>query len=61
MIKLNLIQNKGKFIYINFPNNILGIKLNYGHLVETNGKHSHIKFSTSKGDFYIEDLRNFCT
>ena len=60
-LKIISIQNKGKFIYINFPNNILGIKLNYGHLVETNGKHSHIKFSTSKGDFYIEDLRNFCT
>ena len=61
-LKINSIQNKGKFIYITFSNQmILGIKLNYGHLVETNGKHSHIKFSTSIGDFYIEDLRNFCT
>ena len=61
-LKINSIKNKGKFIYITFSNKIiLCIKLNYGQLVETNGKHSHIKFITSKGDFYIEDLRNFCT
>ena len=61
-LKINSIQNKGKFIYITFSNKkILGIKLNYGHLVEIDGKQSHIKFITTKGDFYIEDLRNFCT
>lgn len=61
-LKIKSIINKGKFIYINFENDmILGIKLNYGHLVFENGKQCHIKFETSKGDFYIEDLRNFCT
>lgn len=61
-LKINNIKNKGKFIYIVFENEmILGIKLNYGHLVEIDGKQSHVKFITDKGDFYIEDLRNFCT
>jgi len=61
-LKLKSIQNKGKFIYVTFDNEmILGIKLNYGHLVFEDGKQCHIKFETSKGDFYIEDLRNFCT
>ena len=61
-LKINSIKNKGKFIYVNFENTmILGIKLNYGHLVFEDGKQSHIKFETNKGDFYIEDLRNFCT
>lgn len=61
-LKIISIKNKGKFIYVTFENEmILGIKLNYGHLVFQNGKQCHIKFETNKGDFYIEDLRNFCT
>ncbi len=60
--KITSIKCKGKFIYMEFNNEmILGIKLNYGHLVENDGKQSHIKFLTSIGNFYIEDLRNFCT
>ena len=42
-------------------NYILGIKLNYGHLVEDFGKQCHIEFDTSKGIFYMDDLRNFGT
>jgi formamidopyrimidine-DNA glycosylase len=61
-LKIESIKNKGKFIYVTFENEmILGIKLNYGHLVFEDGKQCHIKFETNKGDFYIEDLRNFCT
>ena len=61
-LKIKSIKNKGKFIYINFNCDIiLGIKLNYGHLVLNEGKQSHIKFITTKGNFFIDDLRNFCT
>ena len=60
--KIISIKNKGKFIYITFENNmILGIKLNYGHIVTEEGKQSHIKFITDNGNFFIDDLRNFCT
>ena len=61
-LKIKSIKNKGKFIYVNFENDIiLGIKLNYGHLVFEDGKQCHVKFETNKGDFYIEDKRNFGT
>ena len=60
--KIIEIKNKGKFIYIILENNLyLGIKLNYGHLVSDIGKHSHVEFKTDKNNFYIDDLRNFCT
>jgi len=60
--KIEGIFNKGKFIYIKLKNNYdVGIKLNYGHLVDYDGKHSNIQFETSKGSFYMEDLRNFGT
>lgn len=60
--KIKSIKNKGKFIYMTLENNsILGIKLNYGHLVEEKEKHCHIELITSKGIFYIEDLRNFAS
>ena len=60
--KITAIKNKGKFIYIELEDNyILGIKLNYGHLVEQFGKQCHIEFKTSKGIFYMDDLRNFAT
>ena len=60
--KIISIKNKGKFIYITLEDNLtLGIKLNYGHLVEYNEKHCHVKFETSKDTFYIDDLRNFFT
>ena len=56
------IYNKGKFIYMRLKDNyIIGIKLNFAHLIEKNEKHSNIRFKTSKGDFYIEDKRNFGT
>ena len=60
--KIKDIKNKGKFIYITLENNsILGIKLNYGHLVTKFEKHCHIEITTSKGIFYIQDVRNFAT
>ena len=60
--KIENIKNKGKFIYITLENNsILGIKLNYGHLVTKFEKHCHIEITTSKGIFYIQDVRNFAT
>ena len=60
--KIISIKNKGKFIYIELDDNyILGIKLNYAHLVEEFGKQCHIEFKTSKGIFYMDDLRNFAT
>lgn len=60
--KIEEINNKGKFIFIKLKDNYnIGIKLNYAHLVDHNGKHSNIQFKTSKGSFYIEDLRNFGT
>jgi len=60
--KIESIKNKGKFIYITLKDNsILGIKLNYGHLVSELDKHCHIEITTSKGIFYIDDVRNFAT
>jgi formamidopyrimidine-DNA glycosylase len=60
--KIEQLSNKGKFIYLKLKDNyIVGIKLNYAHLVDHDGKHSNIQFETSKGSFYIEDLRNFGT
>ncbi len=60
--KIEEINNKGKFIYIKLKDNYdIGIKLNYAHLVDHDGKHSNIQFETSKGNFYMEDLRNFGT
>ena len=60
--QIESIKNKGKFIYIILKDNsILGIKLNYGHLVDELEKHCHIEITTSKGVFYIEDVRNFAT
>ena len=60
--KIESIKNKGKFIYMTLKDNsILGIKLNYGHLVEEDGKHCNIHFETSKGTFYMDDVRNFGT
>ena len=60
--KIIALKNKGKFMYMELEDNyILGIKLNYGHLVEEFGKQCHIEFKTSKGIFYMDDLRNFGT
>lgn len=60
--KIEGIFNKGKFIYLKLKDNYdVGIKLNYGHLVTHDGKHSNIEFNTSKDSFYIEDMRNFGT
>lgn len=60
--KIESIKNKGKFIYMTLKNkNILGIKLNYGHLQQDIGKQSHVHFITSKGTFYLDDQRNFAT
>ena len=60
--KIIEIKNKGKFIYIILENNyFLGLKLNYGHLVNVKESQSHIEFITNKESFYIDDLRNFAT
>lgn len=60
--KIISIKNKGKLIYITLEDNLtICIKLNYGHLVEYNEKHCHVKFETNKDAFYIDDVRNFFT
>ena len=57
------IQSKGKFIYFTLDNNwfifvTLGMS---GHFILDNIKHSNIKFITNKGNFFINDIRNFAT
>jgi len=61
--KINHIKCKGKFIYIILENNwsiwiTLGMT---GHFVFDKYKHTHYIFNTSKGKFYIDDMRNFGT
>ena len=61
--KINCIKCKGKFIYIILENNwciwiTLGIT---GHFVFDKYKHTNYIFNTSKGEFYIDDMRNFGT
>lgn len=61
--KINGIYNKGKFIWIIFSNGFallmsLGME---GMFVFDCHKHCNILFNTSKGDFYMEDQRNFGT
>ena len=61
--KIKTIKNKGKFVYIVLENNwsiwiTLGMT---GHFVLKPLKHTHYCFVTSKGTFYIDDMRNFGT
>lgn len=61
--KINHIKCKGKFIYIILENEwCIWITLGMtGHFVFDKFKHTHYSFNTSKGDFYIDDMRNFGT
>ncbi len=59
------INNKGKFIWIKFNNDeeisiwiTLGLT---GILSIVKDKHTHFIFETSKGNFYMSDMRNFGT
>ena len=61
--KIKTISCKGKFVYIILQNKwcvwiTLGMS---GHFVFDKSKHTHSTFQTSKGDFYIDDMRNFGT
>jgi len=57
------IQSKGKFIYFTLNNNwFIFVSLGMsGHFILNNIKHSNIKFITNKGNFFINDIRNFAT
>lgn len=59
--KIESINNKGKFIWIEMKSGwsiwiTLGMT---GYFVNRKMKHAHIKFETSKGIFYMRDMRNF--
>ena len=61
--KIKEINCKGKFIYFILENDwtiwiTLGMS---GHFVFRKYKHSHYTFETSKGKFYLDDVRNFGT
>lgn len=56
--------NKGKLFYIEFKgyDQVLVVTLGLtGHFVLKESHHSHYLFETSKGNFYMEDMRNFGT
>ena len=62
-VKIDSINVKGKFVWIILKNNwsiwiTLGMT---GKFVSYNTKHSHIRFTTTKGTFYLNDMRNFGT
>ena len=61
--KIKKINCKGKFIYIILENDwTIWITLGMiGHFVFKKYKHSHYTFETSKGKFYLDDVRNFGT
>jgi formamidopyrimidine-DNA glycosylase len=55
---------KGKLIWINFKNSEWSIIIKLGltgRFTTESTKHTHYKFITNKGIFYIEDIRSFGT
>ena len=61
---IRLFGNKGKLFYIEFTgfDQVLVVTLGLtGHFVMEKSRHSHYLFETSKGTFYMEDMRNFGT
>ena len=61
--KIKNFHTHGKFIWIVLDNNsYIWITLGLTGMLEIiKNKHSHLTFETSKGDFYMSDMRNFGT
>ena len=64
-LKINTVNNKGKFIYFNMENGwyiMFTMGMTGKILIHDDPiKHDNILFETNKGDFYFNDQRNFGT
>jgi len=59
--KIVAFDNKGKMVWLQLGNGwyVKIVPAMTGHLELEPDKHARLKFETSKGDFYLNDMRNF--